>query len=420
MIDVKIKKDSIWLPLYAPKKTTRYIVVYGPRLGGKSFQATRAAMVKMGSGEYMRGYLMRNVLDTVRDSVFQDCVDRISEMKLPFSVTESSLVIRHGKNEMKGRGFRKSSGSDTAKNKSLAGKSYALIEEAEEIDKDDFTQFDFSFRTNKGQNIIVLVFNPPALNSQGAWLYDEWFDLTPDPDNDGFFDIHPKDRDDTEYIFSNYKVTEKHLDPSVVQKAEQMKQKDLAYYLHKIVGKVPSGRTGLIFKSFEIISVEEYERLEYNKKYGMDFGSIDPTTHIETMLHDGTLYIREKLYKTGMTTDDVDNHLRDYDSYETVCDSAEKMTIETLENRGRYVTSAQKGSGSVMAGIRKLQSYKLVICEDSVNTIHETKNYVYRTDKHGIPMDEPEDKFNHAWDAIRYSVEDENPIEFDLKAEYAH
>lgn len=419
MINFVIKRTSKWRQLYAPEAHIRYVLVYGPRLGGKSYRASQAAMQLMDVWTYFRGYMMRNVLDTVRDSIFQDCVDRINELELPYRIAD--MTISHGEKELKGRGFKKSSGKDTAKQKSLAGRNYVLIEEAEEVDKDDVTQLDLSLRTTKGQVVINFVFNPPE---EGHWILDEWFVLLPatrelvkqhygvdligisDAKLKGFFVMVPRtDRPDTAYIFSNYLDNLQHLDQGVIDRVERLKYSDIEYYLHKIVGLVPSGKTGLVFRTFSTISVEEYKALQFDKLYGLDFGSNDPTTLVEVQVHDDTIYIREKFYRSGMTIDDIDDAIRDIDS-EITADSSAKQTIETLVKRGRWVTPSVKGADSVEAGIRKISSYKIVICEDSKNVMHEFKNYSWKLDKFGLPTDKPEDRNNHAIDAIRYAIED--------------
>ena len=65
-----------------------------------------------------------------------------------------------------------------------------------------------------------------------------------------------------------------------------------------------------------------------------------------------------------------------------------------------------KKPGSVLAGIKKIQGYKLIICGDSSNFVTELNNYAW-LDKHTangrstIPIDD----YNHILDALRYSVQ---------------
>jgi phage terminase large subunit len=409
MINLIIEKKSKWRQLYAPDKSIRYVLLYGPRLGGKSYKASQAAMIQMGNWKYFRGYIMRNVLDTVRDSIFQDCVDRSLELKLPYKI--SDLNIDYLSKNLKGKGFKKSSGKDTAKQKSLAGRNYVLVEEAEEVEKEDFVQLDLSLRTTKGRVLIVLVFNPPEKNH---WLIKDFFDLKPNLEHPDFFEMVPKNRDDTAYIFSNYKDNLEYLDQNVVKRAEHLKETDLEYYLHKIVGLVPSGKTGRVFKEYHRISQEEFQNLPYSSKFGLDFGYNDPTTLLEIKVHDRNLYIKQRFYKRGLNIDDICENLGNLEE-KIIADSAAKQTIETLNQRGFWIESSKKGTDSVQNGIRKLLKYNIFITEDSYETIFEFENICWKLDKFKLPTDEVEDKNNHAIDAIRYALEEVDNPEINLE-----
>jgi PBSX family phage terminase large subunit len=308
------------------------------------------------------------------------------------------------------------------------------VEEMEEIEKADFDQLDFSLRTTKGRVLVKGVFNPPV---KGHWILNEWFNLLPAtyenvlqhtgidvsdvPEKylDGFFVMVPKkDREDTAFIFSNYQGNLANLDPNVITKIERVKVEDPEYYLHQFVGLVPSGMTGLVFKKYKTISVEEYEALPFNKRYGMDFGSNDPSVLVEVMLHDNNIYLRTKFYKPHMTIDEIWEIIMGINE-EIIADGQAKQTIESLNAKGGcWVTGSVKGPDSITAGIRKLKGYNIYICEDSVEMIDETNNYVWMTDKYGIPTDRPIDKHNHAWDATRYAIEDISPHDFEMKANY--
>lgn len=419
-INITIKKDSKYKVLYDTPKNIRYILVYGGRAAGRSFQASRSEVVNLLTKEYYRGFLMRNVLDQVRDSIYQDCLDRISELDLPTQSIESNLILKYSNNQLKGRGFRKSSGTDTAKNKSVAGINTITIEEAEEADKDDFNQLDLSLRTTKGQVIIKLLFNPPV---KGHWILREWFDLipatkenainyfgncwfndVPEAALESFFLTIPKNRSDTHYIFGTYLDNVKNLDSNTVRKMESFKESEVDYYLHKICGLVPSGKIGRVIKKYSLISVEEWNKLDYPSYFGLDFGfTNDPTAAVETKIHNKNLYIREILYETRLTNPLIADKLKEI-TKEIIADSAEPKSIQELKDLGLFVTAAEKGPDSVRAGIQRLEQYNIFICTDSKNAQFEAENYVYKLDKNKEPTNEPIDLFNHIWDAVRYSI----------------
>ncbi len=66
---------------------------------------------------------------------------------------------------------------------------------------------------------------------------------------------------------------------------------------------------------------------------------------------------------------------------------------------------AQKGQGSIRAGIFKLYDYQIYYTASSKNIEEERKRYMWIIDPDsGKPTNEPEDKYNHLMDAIRYGV----------------
>ncbi len=404
MITIRIKKDSKYGVLYNTPPHIRYILIFGGRAAGRSFQSSRSAVLNMMAKPYYRGFLMRNVLDTVRDSIYQDCLDRSSELSLPINTTESNLLLKFGDNQLKGRGFRKSSGADTAKNKSVAGVNVVFIEEAEEIDKDDFNQLDLSLRTAKGQVVIVMMFNPPV---KGHWILREWFNLVPSKESPEFFEMVPKsDRTDTHYIFGTYKDNIQHLDPNTIAKMERFKETDLDYYLHKVVGLVPAGKIGRVFKKYSTISVKDWDKLPYSSNFGLDFGfTNDPTACVEIKKHNDKLYLRERLYERGLTNPMVAERLG-WSKTLIKADSSEPKSIEELRRLGLHVEGAQKGLDSVNIGIQRINQHEIIICEDSTNIFLEAENYVYKLDKNKEPTNDPADDWNHAWDAVRYGIED--------------
>ena len=56
-----------------------------------------------------------------------------------------------------------------------------------------------------------------------------------------------------------------------------------------------------------------------------------------------------------------------------------------------------------MAGIDILKRYKIKITKRSINLIRELKNYKWKEDASGKPLNVPVDKFNHGIDGIRYA-----------------
>ena len=111
------------------------------------------------------------------------------------------------------------------------------------------------------------------------------------------------------------------------------------------------------------------------------------------------------LYRTGLTNQDIAKELvrlgldrRD----EVYADSAEPKSIEEIHRMGWNVKPTAKGA--INQGIDLLRRYKLHVKETSANIIKEMRNYKYIEDKDGNLTNKPVDKYNHACDALRYSV----------------
>jgi len=136
--------------LFAPvfRGSPRIIDVWGGRGRGGSHFITDFALFKITQKAYFRAYFMREVKGQVRESLFRDFKDRIEENPTvdieEFKINESTMEIVHlaTGNTINCRGFKKSSLKHTAKQKSLAGATHIFIDEADEINEDDFDQFE--------------------------------------------------------------------------------------------------------------------------------------------------------------------------------------------------------------------------------------------------------------------------------------
>ena len=76
-----------------------------------------------------------------------------------------------------------------------------------------------------------------------------------------------------------------------------------------------------------------------------------------------------------------------------------------LRNHKIKIKKAYKPAGSIVSGINKLLNYDIVIDPDSIDVIHEFRNYAWISDKSGDNKDTPIDSFNHAIDALRYGIQ---------------
>jgi len=141
--------------------------------------------------------------------------------------------------------------------------------------------------------------------------------------------------------------------------------------------------------------------------YGLDFGFANSKTAFMVMYKkDNNLYLKELIYKTGLTGSDtikeferlnISKHLS------IVADHARPEMIEDIRRAGYSIRECVKGSGSVITGIDVLQRYNLFITKDSLNAINEARSYRWALDKNGKSSNEPVKENDDFWDATRYA-----------------
>jgi phage terminase large subunit len=140
--------------------------------------------------------------------------------------------------------------------------------------------------------------------------------------------------------------------------------------------------------------------------YGMDFGfTNDPTALLGVWKQNGQLYVKELIYQTRLTNQDIANKLTELKITRQqliVADSAEPKSIEELSRHGFQVQGAMKGADSIRASIANLQQYKINVTSDSLNLIKELRSYKWEVTKSGETINKPIDFQNHAIDALRY------------------
>jgi len=187
------------------------------------------------------------------------------------------------------------------------------------------------------------------------------------------------------------------LSSKIRDKIESLKDVDIE--LWNVYARGKTGKIeGLIFRDWK-----EANEIPVGAEYigsSIDFGfTNDPTASADIWMSDGELWIEEKLYRTGLTNQDIYKLLDDSNKY--VADSAEPKSIEELRRMGMRVEPALKGKDSVNTGIDILKRYRLNLIGS--NLVKEFKSYKWKTDRlTNKPINEPVDFMNHLIDGIRY------------------
>ena len=252
-----------------------------------------------------------------------------------------------------------------------------FINEGNELYFEDWQQL--VFRTKEK---IILDYNP---SDEYHWIYDK---------------VIP--REDCTFHKTTY-LDNPFVGESIKKEIELLKDTDEQYWQIYGLGERAASRS-TIFRYVEVDKIPDDVDLI---AYGMDFGyTTDPTTFVSVFTKDRNLYIKEHLYKTQMTTSDINDFLRNEDitSKPIYADSAEPRLISELRKMGHNILPSIKGRDSVNAGIDLLKRYKIHILSSSENAITEFRNYKWKEDKGGGLVNTPEDRWNHIIDSTRYAT----------------
>lgn len=388
---------------------SRYIVLMGGRGAGRSTVASQFANANLIGDKYFRCAIMRYILGDIRNSIYREILDRAeeNETKEALDINDSNMTITYGKNTINAVGFRKSSGDQKSKLKSLANYNCVIIEEADEILEEDFMQLDDSLRTVKSDIKIILLLNPPA---KSHWIIKRWFNLIPSDYPNFFIPELKKEVTDTTFIRTSYLDNIKNISEQSIKNYKEYEKTKPDHYCNMILGLVPETVRGKIYTNWNVIEELPHEaRLE---RYGLDFGfTNDPTAIVGVYRHNGGFIVDEVSYTKGLLNNQIAAILNMQPKSIVIADSAEPKSIEDLKQFDLMVMPAVKGADSIKRGIDKVKQLRISITARSKNIITEYENYAWLEDKEGKGLNVPKPGYDHAMDALRYAFESLVPDE---------
>jgi phage terminase large subunit len=254
---------------------------------------------------------------------------------------------------------------------------YLFLNEATEIAYDEYVQL--LLRTS---DRITIDFNPSLWKS---WIYDL------------------EGKDDVLYTITTYKDNP-FLPQVQVDEIEKLKDKDPN--LWRVFGLGQKGvPTRVVFTHQQF-----YGQLPDGAKllgYGIDFGYNDPSVLAAVYKMNDNIYCQELLYLKNITIPDFIYKIKDieginfYDDF--ICDSANPQAIEEMRRNGLNAKPVKKDT--ILSGIDQIKRNNFYVHVESKNLMEELQTYVWKNDKNGNNLDEPEDKNNHLLDAIRYVLQ---------------
>lgn len=385
----KLKLSPKWKTLFNLKNHNRYFICTGGRGSSKSFSITTYLLTLT----FTRGHKIlftRYTLTSAKTSIipqFIECMELLGYGAESFEVTNDVITNKQTGSQIIFKGIKTSSGVQTASLKSLTGITTFVVDEAEELtDEQVFNKIDYSVRVKGIQNRVILIMNPTTVDN---WIYNRWF-------------LNGKTNKNTTYIHTTYLDNIDNLNEDIISEFESLKETNPKEYEHVVLGGWKLKADGVIF--------ENWERGEFDESlpylYGADYGfAADPSTIVKVACDEKRklIYCEEMLYQKHLSTDQLKElYYKIVQKDTVVCDSAELRLINDLRNDGINAVPTVKRPGSVVAGIKRLQSYKIIVCGDSSNLITELNNYHW-IDKgtKAIPVDD----YNHILDGLRYTLE---------------
>lgn len=417
-IEFSEKYDPLFLLLEGEFPEVDIVLISGGRDSGKSFAVT--SFLPIAAVDYNHRILFtRYTMSSTNNSITKALDNRLELLELSedFTFSGNEYNCKSNKGLISITGQKTSSGEQTAKLKSLEDYSIFVTEEGEELTSyDDWEKIKRSIRATDVRCLSIIVFNPPTKDHM---LYAEFYQGVPDCFNgvignimyihtdyrdNGKENMAPHNWNEYERLRGVYEMYSK-LTKEQQDKLPKKTIKEAKNYKNTIAGSFRDTAEGVIF---------DYEIGEFNPDklpttFGMDFGFVDPTTLVEVALNHKTMkaYVKLHLYKSGVLAEQVYELIKDIVGRSLIIADAAKIDdITRLENLGLNIDKCYKGGGlngsSIVAGIKAMLKWDLIIDSDSLELIDELNNYCWDYRKVEYPID----KHNHGIDPTRYVIYD--------------
>lgn len=214
------------------------------------------------------------------------------------------------------------------------------------------------------------------------------------------------------------------LDPRVKASIESRKH-NVSWWRVYGLGMVGT-KEGQVYDNWRQIDTVPEEAVRVRR--WLDFGFTNDPTAIGSLFTWGhndkglpRVVVDEEEYRTGMNNGQIGEKILGLPDSQTlvVADSQEPKSIEEIKHRGlRNIIGSVKGVGSVNFGIDTVKGFEVYYTKRSTNIAKEQRNYLWKIDRDGKPLNVPEDLFNHHLDGIRYVISDlvGNPVRDSLKS----
>ena len=395
-IQLNINK-SIFNDVYYPLLldwTRRYEIYYGGAGSGKSVFISQKAIIKALNSK-RKILVIRKVGTTLKDSVFALITDTLKKWDIYkyCKVNLTTFTIELPNQSI----FLFKGLDDSEKIKSIADITDIWIEEATELNYDDFTQLDLRLRALVDNLQLWLSFNP---TSKENWVYKKWF--------------APGcvfNAEQTMILKTTYKDN-RFLPKSYINALEEKIHTNPQYHKVYALGEFAT-LDGLVFNNWR---VEEFDIMALaasglEHRAGMDLGWVDKTAILDTLYdrQNKIIYVFNEFYKSGCQLSEVAKAVEDMGLKKTkiFVDAAEPRSIQYFKSERINAVPCLKGKDSVKLGIMFLQDNLIIVHPNCKNFITELENFSYIKSKlTGEYTEDTTHEWSHAIDACRYAYSD--------------
>jgi phage terminase large subunit len=370
----------------------RYIVLYGGRRSGKSYAISQLLVLKAIANK-RKIVCMRKVGTTLRLSVYPRIKDALNQIGIPYkeNKTDMSFTLPNGSV------FLCLGADDPEKLKSLEGATDYWLEEATEFDEADLDTIDAGLSADcEPPPQIYLSFNPiPSIQGFEHWIQKKFLH--------GEFPIG-KIVCHENYIVLRTTYKQNAFCPEPVKKVlEGYKLTNPILYKMWALGEFTKVE-GAILTKWDIVDKVPDGIDEIG--YGLDFGfSADPACLVKLWAHNDDLYVREEVYSTDMTNQDLGREFRKLGVKGLIrADDAEPKSIMEIQQMGFAITKFGKSPDYKRHACQWLQSKNIHVLRGSTNVVRDISTWMWAKDKQGNQLPKPADGNDHACDAIIYGA----------------
>jgi len=384
-MDCRLRLSRHFAPLIREKN--RWLVLCGGAGSGESYFAAQKIILRIVAEPGHFFLVVRKIARTCRESVWSLLKSVIHDTGMGhlWTIHESDMKATYLPN---GSRLICVGLDDPEKIKSIAGVTGLWEEEATELDSRDIDQLNLRLRgASPSYKQHIVTFNPI---SAAHWLKGRFFDVPPESCT-----IHRSTYRDNPFLDADY--------ANVLEGYQ-----DIDANYHRVYALGEWGvLEGLIYDPWPVLPDASWPTSFDETIYGLDFGFNNPSALVRLDLRDGAAYLTEVVYQSDLTTADLVDTMRREGvraGDPIYADAAEPDRIEEIYRAGYNVHPADKGPGSVAAGIDTVKRSTIFSRAQNVNINREVGAYKWREDRSGKLLDEPAKLFDHAMDALRYAI----------------